>query len=1068
MVTSLRRLFGLSVVLSLLFAAGSATVRAQSAADTLAALSGAVPLFRSNAGQWHGEVLFRSEARGATLSFLRNGFSVAATRTRALKPGKGVPSDTAATERSTLVWNVNFRGAKGDALLVPHEERGRSATYIRATAATSHTHSPVDYSALRYNGVYHNIDLLFKADQGGRMKYDCLVQPGGNVDDVAMELSGVEGVRVESDGRLVITTQWGEVQEEAPYAYQVVEGVKREVEVRYRLLDATTYGFGVVGEYDHTRELVIDPVILAWSTFVGGRSTDGYIYEIDLDREGNVYVAGFNEQDFPTLPGAYARSMRGRGCDAVVFKLSSDGKRLLASTFIGSTANDFATDIAVAPSGEVWVCGYTMGGDFPQTPSSPVWRYRGSDAGIFLLRLDAGLAALRYSTIVGGNANYTGASQGVAGSEDQPRIELAANGDVVLASTVSGPITIAAGTPTFNAAAQGLGDILVCRIGNDGSRLVYAGYVGGSFSERFSDLALGAADDPYVVGSTQSRDIATTTGAYRTQFPNNRLTCGIVAHIAPDGRSILYATMFEEAPITVAVTPSGEALIGGVTSYGLLDLPLTPGVFDTQYDNSREGFLAKLAPDGGSLRFCTLVGNSGEETVEGIIVQPDKIILAVRVRLGRFPEISCDGTRRLIQAQGYDFFVCCLSPDARQFRLSIPFTGESNDYVGHMKMLEGSQELVIGLTSHSRDFPTTAGSYQTAKLNGTDDQMAVIKLKPKIAPDFLVEIDSCGFTRFIDRTPADCLWGVPDWRPSSWRWEFGDGGVASGTSVSHVYRQAGQYRVKLVVGSPVDSIARTVVVPPFVPSTVVTAHIERDLFAGSGDSVLVPIILDSDPTSAAVTSIAITLHYDTLMAYPVGLDSTTFDSLRRQTLLEGWRLIGMDTLPGTLTFRFVSDTVGKVLAGPGTLLRVRFGTFISTRRYREIDSSLTSELPFDIAAPGRCAGAATSPGLLRLSVCGLQYRLIEMIEGNKYALGPAGPNPFTAFTAIPFSLGLDGPTRLEIRDVSGRLVTTLVDEILAAGSYRVVWDARGTPSGLYFFRLVSGDWSRTGTLHLVQ
>lgn len=1135
----------------LLLVAGLAELHAQPASDTLAALTNPVPLFRSNAGQWSEDVLFRSSVRGATVSFLRDGISVAATRAKSEE------------ESGTLVWNVHFRGASSGAEMIPEEGRS-GATYIRGAGGAAQVHHPVDYTALSYRSIYPGVDLRFHTGENGGLKYDCIVHPNGRVGDVAMQLDGVEGLRVESDGRLTVATRWGEVQEEKPYAYQIVDGRMREVEVHYTLIDNATYGFTVVGDYDRDRDLIIDPIILAWSTFIGGVQTDGYIYEIALDKEGNVYAVGFNHEDFPTTPGAYARTEkpeRSDEYDAVIFKMSSDGKRLLASTYIGSTGSDYATDIALTPSGEVWVCGYTMGNDFPGAATTPSWQYNGTDAAIFLVRLDTGLTTLRYSALVGGNANYN-EQQGILGSQDQPRLELAANGDVVLASTVSRAINAPAGTPGFSTTTHGQSDILICRISADGSRVVYAGYLGGRYQERFSDLTLGTNDDPFVVGFTRSNDIQTTPGAFLTAFPGGRTSGGIIAHVASDGRALLYSTIFQQEPITVAVYPTGEAVVGGGTTVGRYDMPVTAGVFDNRYDNTQEGFVAKFSADGRSLVFCTLIGDRSDETVEDIILRPDQIILALRAYdrtgSGTFPEITCTSTR-MIQVQNYDFFVCTISPDARQFRLSIPFSGEDNDYVGHLQMVEESQELVVGLTTHSPDFPTTPGSYQTVKLNGQGqepDQMVLMKLKPKVAPnfsftvdscgnasftdltptdcfwgvsgwtptawrwdfgdstgstqsspshvytrsgrytvklvvgsptdsitrtvnvqvkarptsrpDFSVVVDSCGTARFIDRTPPDCFAGVPNWRPTSWHWDFGDSTSSGSSAPTHVYATPGQYRVKLVIGKPADSITRTIVVPSFASPTVMTAHIDRNIFAGGGDQVMVPIILDDDPAAIGLRSIMITLRYDTLMAYPVGLDSTGLDSLPHGTLLEGWRLVSVDTLPGALSFRFISDTSGA-LTGPGTLMRVRFGTFISARRYLELDSTLNSELPFDISMPGRCVGAETDPGLIHLTVCGLQYRLIELVgEGNKYAVDPVEPNPFTSFAAIPFSLGLDGPTRLEIRDVSGRLVTTLVNQYLPAGGYRLVWDARGAAPGVYFYRLVSGDWSRTGTLHLVR
>jgi len=71
------------------------------------------------------------------------------------------------------------------------------------------------------------------------------------------------------------------------------------------------------------------------------------------------------------------------------------------------------------------------------------------------------------------------------------------------------------------------------------------------------------------------------------------------------------------------------------------------------------------------------------------------------------------------------------------------------------------------------------------------------------------------------------------------------------------------------------------------------------------------------------------------------------------------------------------------------------------------------------------------------------------------------PNPFNPKTSIMFDLPTPGPVELSVYDVKGRLVTTLVDGDMLAGSHEVVWqgrDAAGAPvsSGVYFARVIAG------------
>ena len=86
------------------------------------------------------------------------------------------------------------------------------------------------------------------------------------------------------------------------------------------------------------------------------------------------------------------------------------------------------------------------------------------------------------------------------------------------------------------------------------------------------------------------------------------------------------------------------------------------------------------------------------------------------------------------------------------------------------------------------------------------------------------------------------------------------------------------------------------------------------------------------------------------------------------------------------------------------------------------------------------------------------------------ATGTVYPSPAMSSATIPFSLASSGTARVDVYDVSGRIVTTLADEEMASGQHSIVWDLQGgsgtpVPSGMYHVRIQSGDW--TGTTRLI-
>jgi sugar lactone lactonase YvrE len=77
------------------------------------------------------------------------------------------------------------------------------------------------------------------------------------------------------------------------------------------------------------------------------------------------------------------------------------------------------------------------------------------------------------------------------------------------------------------------------------------------------------------------------------------------------------------------------------------------------------------------------------------------------------------------------------------------------------------------------------------------------------------------------------------------------------------------------------------------------------------------------------------------------------------------------------------------------------------------------------------------------------------------------PNPFNPATEVKFNIASAGAVRVEVFDVRGRLVTTLIDRDLAAGEHRVTWNADGNPSGLYLVRVTSAGQMVVGRVMLV-
>lgn len=111
------------------------------------------------------------------------------------------------------------------------------------------------------------------------------------------------------------------------------------------------------------------------------------------------------------------------------------------------------------------------------------------------------------------------------------------------------------------------------------------------------------------------------------------------------------------------------------------------------------------------------------------------------------------------------------------------------------------------------------------------------------------------------------------------------------------------------------------------------------------------------------------------------------------------------------------------------------------------------------------------PGVMYL---GLEAEDVSLQETGRSAAPSAGlelaasPNPFNPKTTISFRLPRDAEVALDVFDLSGRKVSTLVDGLLEAGDYAIPWNGSGCASGVYLYRLTADGVARSGRMMLIK
>lgn len=156
----------------------------------------------------------------------------------------------------------------------------------------------------------------------------------------------------------------GRLVQQKPVIYQEINGRRVSREGKFRLLpDKRGYGFDLAS-YDTRYPLIIDPVVLVYSTYLGGSAWESS-NAIAVDASGSAYVAGATQSaNFPTTVGV-AQTVFGGVEDAFVTKFNPAGSALVFSTYLGGAGDDIGLGIAVDSAGATYVAGFTTSTNFP-------------------------------------------------------------------------------------------------------------------------------------------------------------------------------------------------------------------------------------------------------------------------------------------------------------------------------------------------------------------------------------------------------------------------------------------------------------------------------------------------------------------------------------------------------------------------------------------------------------------------------------------------------------------------------------------------------------------------------
>lgn len=560
------------------------------------------------------------------------------------------------------------------------------------------------YSTVSFGNVYEGIGLKLRA-YGNNVEKIFFLQTGADPGTIRLKLTGADRLEVNESGELAAVTKKGVVTFTAPIAYQEINDEKHYIRVTYRV-KGNEYGF-TAGEYDRTRELIIDPLLA--STFLGGDHDESISYPIALDQYGNVYVTGSTRSlNFPTTPGAYDESHGGQNLyDAYVSKFDSELTTLLASTFLGGGSGSCGRAIVPDKSGNLVVVGNTISTTFPTTVGAYDRTHNGHED-IFVLKLSNDLTTLLNSTFLGSN-----------GIDYPYHMTLDQSGNVyVTGFTDSSNYPTTAGA--YDETPNGNRDVIVSKLDSNLETLLASTFLGGNnIDYGYRCLTFEQNGDVYVTGRTYSSNFPTTGAAYDENFNGGGFDA-FVSKFDSNLTSLLASTYLggnsNEDVIGLTLDASGNVYVTGYTFS--TNFPTTPGAYDESFNGTYDAFISKLDPTLASLPISTFIGGSSYDSGYSLALDPGgNVYVSGMTASPDFP--TTPGAYDESYNGGYDAFVILLNPGLTTL-FGSTYLGESkNEYVVSMCLDPAGDIYVTGWTT-SPGFPATPGVYDEI-FNGNRD-----------------------------------------------------------------------------------------------------------------------------------------------------------------------------------------------------------------------------------------------------------------------------------------------------------------------------------------------------------
>ena len=669
------------------------------------------------------------------------------------------------------------------------------------------------FKEVTYKNIYSGIDLkVYSA--GTNPKYDFVVHPSANATDIVLNFEATNGLEIQN-GNLKIKTSVTDIVEQQPFAYQIINGVKKEVACNFHL-SGSEISFQFPNSYNKQFDLIIDPVIIA-STY-SGTTYRAYAHTATYDDAGNIYSAGRafsvnvngSGAGYPATLGAFQTSHAGGFQDICVSKYNADASQLLWATYIGGSLQEQPHSLVVDANQQLYIYGTSNSANYPVTAGAYQMQNLTDNFGnhlndIIVTKLNAAGAALIGSTYVGGRTENDGINwssvQRYYGDYFKGEIVIDSTGNAYVASYTRAtdfPATAGALQQTYSGGYQ---DGVIFKLNSNMTGLQWATFYGGPAEDACYSLKLDAGGNIFVTGAISSNVLTNTSGTVHTGFIGG-LFDAFISHISANGQTVLKSTYFgsvnEEQAYLLDLDATGNVYIFGATPNS--SITATPGAYQGAMSRS---YIAKLKPGLDSVCF---ISTFNELAPTALMVDECNYIYAaghggLNTSIGTLSGLQT--TIDAFQTGSGGFYLLTLEPDAVALKFGS-YYGPADSHVDGGTCRFNKQGIIYhALCTDKTTLYTTANAFHTTNLSNDFDN-CVFKIDfqaGKVKADALATVSGSNDTSAQISScvsPLSVQFINHSVNAAQYVWYFGNGDSSASAQPLYTFSSNGSYQAMLV------------------------------------------------------------------------------------------------------------------------------------------------------------------------------------------------------------------------------------------------------------------------------